>query len=65
MKRKLILTRPRPRNAPKIEKYRIAPKALFALALVKAGIVDSPTCEEVDIAWEDFEASMQKWGYVE
>lgn len=47
------------------EKFRLAPKALFALALVEAGLIPGPVCEEVDIAWADFEASMKKWGYVD
>lgn len=59
-KRKAVPVKVRKRE----ERFKLTPKALFGLALVEAGLVTGPICEEVETAWKDFDASMKKWGYV-
>lgn len=44
--------------------YKIAPKGLVYLALVRANLIESYEDARFEKFWNDFETSMKKYGYL-
>ena len=47
------------------EKYVIAPKGIFALALLKMNLIENVMDWRVDAAWTIFELMMKERGYIQ
>lgn len=46
------------------EIYRIAPKGLAYLALVRSNLINSYEDTRFETFWNDFKTSMEKYGYI-
>lgn len=44
--------------------YKIPPKGLAYLALVRSNLIDSYEDTRFETFWNDFETSMKKYGYI-
>lgn len=47
------------------EMYELAPKGIFAFALLKTHLIEDVMDWKVDAAWEIFELMMKERGYIE
>lgn len=51
-------------NEENEEKYVLAPKGIFALALQRVNLIDNVTDWRADAAWTIFELMMERGGYI-